>query len=67
MYGKGFSIWPGSFVHARCSSMLQTILYLKYSAAIDTVFCFGCALKLQKSSVKAFRIKAEKIGGNLQL
>jgi len=30
------------------------------------LFYFECALKLQKSRVKAFRIKAEKIGGNLQ-
>lgn len=27
---------------------------------------FECALELQKGTVKAFRIKAKKIGGNLQ-
>lgn len=60
MYGKGFSIWPGSFVHARCSSMLQTILYLKYSAAIDTVFALGVLLSSRRAVLRLLGSKQRR-------
>lgn len=67
MYGKCFSIQPGSSVYARCSSVWQTILYLNYNAATDTVFALSVLLSFRRVVAKAFRPRAVKLGGNLQL